>query len=54
MIRQGVAAVPVDSVRVDPPEYEKYLTQAYRAEPFPKPRTAIGPDPDPAKAEMKK
>lgn len=41
-IAQGVTAVPLDTVRVEPQEYEKYLTQAYRAESFPKPRTALG------------
>jgi hypothetical protein len=42
MVKQNLAVASVDEVRIDPPEYEKYLTQAYRAEPFPKPRTAIG------------
>ncbi|MDD5167334.1 MAG: DUF748 domain-containing protein, partial [Syntrophales bacterium] len=42
MIKKGLPVVPVDSIRIDPQEYEKYLTQAYLAEPFPKPRTVIG------------
>jgi Domain of Unknown Function (DUF748) len=42
MISQNLPAVPVDDVKLLPQEYEKYLTQVYRAEPFPKPRNAIG------------
>jgi hypothetical protein len=42
MVKQNLAVASVDDVRIEPQEYEKYLTQAYRAESFPKPRTAIG------------
>jgi hypothetical protein len=42
LIKKGAAAVPVDDVVVAPEEYEEYLTLAYRAEPFPKPRNFIG------------
>ena len=42
MISQNLPAVPVDDVKISPQEYEKYLTQVYRAEPFPKPRNVIG------------
>ncbi|MCX7636157.1 MAG: hypothetical protein N2Z74_10495, partial [Syntrophales bacterium] len=42
MLDAGKAAVDVDEVKVEPQEYERYLTQAYRAEPFPKPRNALG------------
>jgi hypothetical protein len=34
--------MPVDDVTVGPEEYEKYLTLAYRAEKFAKPRNFIG------------
>ena len=42
MIKQGLPAVPLDAVKIESSEYEKYLTLAYLAEPFPKPRTAVG------------
>jgi hypothetical protein len=42
MLKRGAPAVPVDEVSVAPGEYERYLTLAYRAEKFPKPRNFIG------------
>jgi hypothetical protein len=52
--KQGVPAAPVDEVRVPAEEYEKYLTLAYRAEPFPKPRNFIGMVKSLPKDEMEK
>jgi uncharacterized protein involved in outer membrane biogenesis len=54
MISWNLPAVPVEDVNVLPPEYEKYLTQVYRTEPFPKPRTAIGLVKTLSVAEMEK
>ena len=42
LVKEGASAVPVDNVTVAPEEYEKYLTLAYRAEKFPKPRNFVG------------
>jgi uncharacterized protein involved in outer membrane biogenesis len=38
----GQAAPALDNVRIEPGEYGKYLTRAYRKEKFPKPRTFLG------------
>jgi hypothetical protein len=54
LVKQGTAAPPVDDVVVAPEEYEKYLTLAYRAEPFPKPRNFIGMVKSLPVAEMEK
>ena len=42
LVKKGGSAIPVDEVTVTPEEYERYLTLAYRAEKFPKPRNIIG------------
>jgi hypothetical protein len=42
MLRRKDPAVPLEKVQVQPQEFENYLTQAYQAEEFPKPRNTIG------------
>ena len=42
LTRAGGTTIPVDEVTVQPAEYEQYLTRAYRAESFPKPRNFVG------------
>jgi len=54
IVKQGTSVKSVDEVKVDPAEYEKYLTKAYKAAKFPKPRNAIGIAKDLPPAEMEK
>src|SRR4030066_1487628 len=42
MVKKGQSAIPVDEVKIDPNEYEKYLKMAYREEKFPKPKNILG------------
>jgi hypothetical protein len=42
MIKKGQPAVPVDEVKIEPGDYEKYLKIAYKEENFPKPKNFIG------------
>jgi flagellar motor protein MotB len=50
----GRPAPALDNVRIDAAEYPKYLTRAYKAEKFPKPRNIIGMAKDLPVPEMEK
>ena len=54
MIKKGEPAIPVDEVRVEKQEYEKYLKMAYKEEKFPKPKNFIGMAKDLPSPEMEK
>ena len=54
MVKKGQPAVSVDEVKIDKPEYEKYLKMAYKAEKFPKPRNILGIAKDLPVPEMEK
>jgi len=54
MMKQGKPAVPVDEVKIDPPEHPKYLKMAYKEEKFPKPKNFLGMDKDIPTPEMEK
>jgi Domain of Unknown Function (DUF748) len=54
VVKQGTSVKSLDEVNVEPAEYEKYLTKAYKAAKFPKPRNAIGIAKDLPPAEMEK
>jgi hypothetical protein len=54
LVSKGGEAPPLDNVVVDSKEYPEYLKQAYRAEPFPKPRNLVGMVKDIPVPEMEK
>ena len=54
LVKAGRPAQAPDNVRVDPAEYPKYLTRAYKLEKFPKPRNFIGMAKDLPVPEMEK
>jgi hypothetical protein len=54
MVKKGQPAVPVDEVKIEPKEYEKYLKMAYKEEKFPKPKNVIGMAKDLPTPEMEK
>jgi uncharacterized protein involved in outer membrane biogenesis len=54
MIKKGSPAIPVDEVKIEKPEYEKYLKMAYKEEKFPKPRNFLGMAKDIPAPEMEK
>jgi len=54
LVKEGLAPVPVEEVKIGPEEYPKYLKMAYKAEKFPKPRNIIGMAKDLPTAEMEK
>lgn len=54
MVKEGLPAVPVDEVEIEPHESERYLKKAYKAEKFPKPKNIIGIAKKLPAAEMEK
>jgi hypothetical protein len=54
ILKKGEPAVPVDKVKIELQEYEKYLKLAYKAEKFPKPRNILGMAKDIPGPEMEK
>jgi hypothetical protein len=54
MIKNGMPAVPVDEVKIEQNEYQRYLKMAYKEEKFPKPRNIIGLAKDLPVPEMEK
>jgi hypothetical protein len=54
LVKRGESAPSLDKVTVEPSEYERYLTRAYREANFPKPRNVIGLVKDLPVPEMEK
>ena len=54
MVGRGETVVSVDEIIIAPEEYEHYLTKAYKAETFPKPKNFLGIDKTLPPPEMEK
>jgi uncharacterized protein involved in outer membrane biogenesis len=54
MVKKGQPGVPVDEVKIEKQEYEKYLKMAYKEEKFPKPKNILGMAKDIPAPEMEK
>jgi hypothetical protein len=54
ILKKGQPAVPVDDIKIEPAEYEKFLKLAYKAEKFPKPKNILGMAKDIPAPEMEK
>jgi flagellar motor protein MotB len=54
MVKKGQPAVPLDEVKIEKPEYDKYLKMAYKEEKFPKPKNVLGMAKDIPVSEMEK
>lgn len=54
MVKKGQPSIPVDEVKIEKQENEKYLKMAYKEEKFPKPKTFIGTAKDLPVPEMEK
>ena len=54
IVKAGQPVIPVDDVKIDPPDYAKYLKLAYKEEKFPKPRNILGIAKDLPAPEMEK
>jgi hypothetical protein len=54
ILKKGQPAVPVDDIKFEPAEYEKFLKLAYKEEKFPKPKNALGIAKDIPGPEMEK
>jgi hypothetical protein len=54
MVKKGQPTIPVDEVKIEKQEYEKYLKMAYKEEKFPKPKNVLGMAKDIPAPEMEK